>query len=194
MSVLSPANPAGGLAGGLPPTKILTRRPTLVRKRDEDDEDRTPSSPGKRQRVTFDSDVQVRTVPNTHDAPEIIQEEVRQAFEKRKWGDNTEYERLIAIFMPDDDGDQESPEVIKKHTVALLSHVAQLNKDTAGFVRALLNSKWLGMSDEYVSLYVRLLANILASQGMFMIETLRMLTSNLTLSKRHQVNQTLFTY
>lgn len=183
LAAMSPISTLPFGAGSSAPSKPLTRRPTLVRKREDEGDEIIPSSPGKRAKVTFDSDVEVRLMPEVQDPPHIIQEEVRQAFEKRKWGDVADYDRLKEIYAPTEDGDQESPEVIKKHTLGLLSNISQLNKDTADFVRGFINSKWLAMSDEYVSVYVRVLANLLSGQGMFTGEALQMLVQNLSLSK-----------
>lgn len=64
----------------------LPRRSTLVRKRDDSSSDYIPSSPTKKVKVTFDNDVEVRTVGQFEKAPELIQQEVRSAFQKRAHG------------------------------------------------------------------------------------------------------------
>lgn len=171
----------GGPVTSATPLKPISRRPTLVRKRDDND-NLLSSSPGKKARVTFDSDVQVRMVTDIDDTPALIREEVRLAFEQRKWGDTSGCERLKQFYEPKTDDEPQSPDLIKKHTMGLLCNVSQLNKETAGLVRAVLNSSWLGMSDDYVSLFVRLLAHILSGQGMFLGDALQMLVRNLSLS------------
>lgn len=47
-------------------------------------------------------------------------------------------------------------------------------------LRLIIRSEWLGRSDDYVSLFTRLLANIVTAQGMFLADVLKMLVDNLT--------------
>lgn len=160
--------------------KPLTRRPTLVRKRD-DNEEAPPFSPGKRAKVTFDSDVEVRVAGDLEKAPELIQEEVRRAFMKRALGDNTGYDRLKEVYRKTKDvEDAFSPNTTRNYTIALLSNVSALNKTNSDLVQLILNSDWLGRQEEYVSLYVRLLANIVSAQGIFLGDLIGMLVQNLT--------------
>ena len=158
----------------------LPRRPTLVRKRDNDDE-LPPSNLGKRARVTFDSDVEIRTVGEYEKAPELVQEEVRSAFQKRACDDNTGYERIKTMYSKKEDEEEEpSSATLRSYTIALLGNISSLNKSSADLVRVILRSEWLGREEEYVSLFVRLLANLVSAQGSFLAETLRMLVENLT--------------
>ena len=160
----------------------LPRRPTLVRKRDDSDEP-ISSSPGKRAKVTFDSDVEVRMVDDYEKAPELIQEEVRTAFQKRSWGENSGYEQIKAVYGRDgDEEDEPSSTTLKSYTIALLGNISSLNKTTADLVHILIKSDWLGRDEDYVSLFTRLLANIVTAQGSFLAETLRMLVDNLTVT------------
>ena len=57
----------------------------------------TPSSPSKRSRVTFDSDVEIvsaddEAVPD----PSVVKEQVRRAIERHRLGANETYERVRA--------------------------------------------------------------------------------------------------
>ena len=47
-------------------------------------------------------------------------------------------------------------------------------------IRLIIHSEWLGRSDDYVSLFTRLLGNIVTAQGIFLADALRMLVGNLT--------------
>ena len=167
------------------PTGPLARRSTLVRKRDEDDVKIPPSSPGKKLKVTFDSDVEVRIVGDLQSTPEFVQAEVRQAFEKRTWGDDSNYNQLKEIYDPKEDLEAQDPETLKKHTLALLCNVSYMTRQNADLVHIVLNSNWLSMSDDYVSLFMRLLASLLSSQGTFLGDALRMLMQNLTSCMAH---------
>ncbi|KAL8718212.1 MAG: hypothetical protein Q9225_004620 [Loekoesia sp. 1 TL-2023] len=161
-------------------TKHLPRRSTLVRKREEDDS-LEPSSPSKRSRVTFDSDVEVQVVEEWEKSPAVIHDSVRRAIQKHATGDSAGYERVKAIFTPaKDDQEQASPTTVKNHTAALLSNVSMLNKSCTDLVNAVLDSNWLERSGKYVLLFTQFLANLVSAQGFFLPDVLRMLADNLT--------------
>ena len=187
MISLAPTPPSSLASTKQEPPKSLIRRSTLVRKRDEEEEDFLPSSPGKKARVSFDSDVEIHLVPDVPDAPEFVREEVRLAFEKRAWGDCTGYEKLKRIYDPQENEDHESPEMMKRHTTGLLCNVSYINRESADLFKCVINSNWLAMSDDYLSLFMRLLSNVLSGQGMFLGDTLRMLVENLTSSIRSRI-------
>ncbi|CAD6564399.1 MAG: hypothetical protein ASARMPREDX12_002648 [Alectoria sarmentosa] len=165
--------------------KPLIRRPALVRKREEeDDEEAPPSSPPKKARVTFDSDVEVRVVSAWEKAPLLIQEEVRRAFTKRALGDDSGYDKLKDIYGEKKPNEEDmGPSTMKNYTVALLANVSALNKSNSDLVHAVLGSNWLGRTEDYVALYVRLLANLVSAQGVFLADVVRMLVNNLTAGK-----------
>ena len=161
-------------------SQLLPRRSTLVRKRDDNDE-ALSLSPTKRSKVTFDSDVEIQMVGDYEKAPELIQEEVRTAFQKRAWGESSGYEHIKAIYSNDaDEEDRPSSATLRSYTLALLGNISSLNKSTADLVRIIIKSHWLGRDAEYISIFLRLLANIVTAQGSFLIDVLRMLTENLT--------------
>lgn len=173
-------HPAGSLTAPLIP-KPLLRRPTLVRKRDDADEEAPPSSPGKRAKVSFDSDVEVRIVSDLAHEPQIIHEEVRLAFQKRAWGDRSGYEKIKAIYCPTQtDNHDVSERALKHYTSALLSNASSLSKECSDLVHAVLNSQWLGRDQDYISLFVRLLASLLTTHGVYLGDALRMLVTHLT--------------
>lgn len=169
--------PSGPIAAATP--KSLLRRPTLVRKR-EDDED-APSSPGKKPKVTFDSDVEVRVVSDWEKTPRLIQEEVRRAFAKRALGDDSGYDRLKDVYAKKERNEEElGPTTVMNYTVSLLANVSALNKSNSDLVHAIITSDWLGRTEDYVALFVRLLANLSSAQGAFLEDVVRMLVINLT--------------
>ncbi|KAF6240227.1 hypothetical protein HO173_001838 [Letharia columbiana] len=168
----------GAIAATTP--KPLLRRPTLVRKR-EDDNEAPPSSPRKKAKVTFDSDVEVRVVGDWEKAPHLIQEEVRRAFAKRALGDDSGYDKLKDVYSKKNGNEEEfSPVTIKNYTISLLANVSVLNKSNSDLVHAVLSSDWLGRTEDYVALFVRLIANVSSAQGVFLGDVVQMLVNNLT--------------
>ncbi|KAL9018935.1 MAG: hypothetical protein Q9185_003769 [Variospora sp. 1 TL-2023] len=174
-SAFRPAGPTSALL-----TKQLPRRSTLVRKR-EDDDTPQPSSPSKRSKVSFDSDVEVRLVEDWEKSPVVIQESVRRAIQKHAIGDNAGYDRVKAIYAPtNQDDDAATPTSVKYHTAALLSNVAVLDKKCADLVHAVIDSDWLERPDDYLNLFRQLLANLVSAHGYFLPNVLHMLVDNLT--------------
>ncbi|KAL8695862.1 MAG: hypothetical protein Q9224_003112 [Gallowayella concinna] len=168
---------------GIAPASTTTHRPrksTLVRKR-EDDDILAPSSPTKRSKVSFDSDVEVRVVEEWEKSPAVVQDGVRRALLKRATGDNTGYDRIKTIYAPVEDGrDEPSPATVRNHTAALLSNVSMLNMSCADLVHVALGSDWLGRSEEYVHLFTQFLANLVSAQALYLPDVLRMLVENIT--------------
>ncbi|KAL8670771.1 MAG: hypothetical protein Q9168_004713 [Polycauliona sp. 1 TL-2023] len=161
-------------------TKLPPRKSTLSRKR-EDDDYLLPSSPSKRSKVSFDSDVEVRLVEEWEKSPTVIQESVRRALLKRAAGDSTGYEHVKAIYMPVEASTEEtSPATLRNYTFALLNNVSLLNKDCSNLVHAMLGSDWLGRSEEYVHLFTQFLANLVSAQTLYLPDVLRMLVENIT--------------
>lgn len=162
-----------------PVIKPLLRRPTLIRKRN-DVEDETPSGLGKRSKVSFDSKVEVRVVEDWEKAPQLIQEEVRHALEQHALGDNSGYNQVKEIYaVKSKVEDEPSTTTLRNYTQALLGNVSSLNKSRSSLVHAVLESQWLGRQDDYFTIYVRFLANLLSAQGVFIPDVLRMLVGNL---------------
>lgn len=175
MSTLSTvAKPASA-----PVVQPLLRRPNLVRKRN-DIEGETPSSPEKRPKVSFDSVVEVRVMRDWENAPQFIQEEVRRALEQHAFGDDSGYYQVMEVYAAKSKvEDNPSFTTIRNYTQALLGNVSSLDKSCAGLVDAVLESQWLGRQEDYFTLYVRFLANLVSAQGGFMLAVLRMLVGNL---------------
>lgn len=168
---------------GTPPTVTTKRRPqksTLSRKR-EDDDIPVPSSPSKRSKVSFDSDVEVRLVEEWEKTPTVIREGVRRALLKRSAGDSTGYDQVKAVYTPAKDNQEEtSPATLKNYTFALLNNVSMLNKGCTDLVHAVLASDWLGRSEGYVHLFTQFLANLVSAQTLYLPDVLRMLVENIT--------------
>lgn len=174
MSTLSPV----GRTEPTPLIKPLLRRPTLVRKRNDVENER-PSSPGKRLKVSFDSNVDVRVMRDWEKAPQLIHEEVRRALEQHGLGDDIGYNQAKDIYTAKSKLEDEPSNItLRNYTQALLGNVSSLNKSCSGLVHAVLESDWLGRQDDYFTLYVRFLANLVSAHGIFLVDVLRMLVGN----------------
>ena len=168
-------------ASGSIPTAIkpLVRRPTLTRKHDEID-DRLLTAPIKRAKVKFDDNIEVKDLQEWGKVPELVQEEVLRALQMHSVGDNSGYDEIKSIFRVSVKGEAEcSSNTLKSYTNALLSNIAALDKSCSGLVHAILNSAWINQADDYITLYVRLLANIVSAHGTFLPDVLNMIVQNL---------------
>lgn len=140
-----------------------------------------PSSPSKRTRVTFDSDVEIVSADDEEALdPLVVQEQLRRAVERHRLGDNIEYERIRAIFAtPSDRPNSPAGKVLRIHLQAVLTHVSLLSKDCSTLVNAVLYSEWVGRDDVYYALFVRFLSNLAAAQRGFQSKIMAMLVEML---------------
>ena len=125
-----------------------------------------PSSPAKRSRVTFDSDVEIVSADDDEDLdPLVVKEEVRRAIERHRFREEEAYERIKSLFdTSPDKSNAPSTKVLKFHLHALLANVTSLSKDCSGLVNSLLYSEWIGRDEQYYALFVSLLKNLAAAQ------------------------------
>lgn len=164
---------------------LLHRRSTLVRKRSDDDNmefgDSVPPSPGKRPKVKFDSDVEVRTVGDEWEKdPAVVREEVRRAVQRHSAGESELYDRIKAIFSADPRKEgSPSGRAVKMHLLGLLANVSLLNKACAGLVFAALDSDWIIKDEAFVTVFIKFLGNLAAAQSAFLNDVLRMLVKHL---------------
>ena len=189
VSVMAP-NPRTGEPVLPAPTKQPVRRPTLVRKREDSDSGidraRTPSSPSKRLKVSFDNEVQVKVMDDWEKAPAVIREEVRRALELHAQGDDSAYDRVKEIYTTKPTAeDAPSATTLRNYTAALLSSVSGLNISCSGLVHAVLQSVWIVRDEDYVALFLRLLGNLVSAQGVYVGDVLRMLVEYLVNSECH---------
>ena len=175
------------MAPALTAPKQIYRRPTLVRKVDETDfdnlRDATPSSPSKKTKVTFDNEVQVRVLDDWEKAPEVVREEVRRALQRHAEGDHAAYDMVKEIYTAGQ-GEEDAPSTstLKNYTAALVSNVSALNRSCSSLVHAVLQSEWITKDDNYISVFLRFLGNLVSAQGVFLGDALRMLVEKLTSS------------
>lgn len=112
-------------------------------------------------------------------APQLIQEEVRRALEQHALGDNSGYNQLKDVYVAKSKAeDAPSTTTLRNYTQALLGNVSSLNRSCSGLVQVILESQWLGRQNDYFTLYVRFLANLVSAQGVFLVDVLRMLVGN----------------
>lgn len=130
-----------------------------------------PSSPSKRSKVTFDSDVEyVSAVEDDEVDPQLIREQVRRAIQRHLAGDNEEtYENLKQIFSADPKKENApSPKAVHAHLQAILSHISSLDKSCNGLVNTVLFCDWVGRDESFVKLYIKFLANLAAAKSGFL--------------------------
>ncbi|KAJ5584652.1 uncharacterized protein N7459_004452 [Penicillium hispanicum] len=158
-------------------------------------EDTPPSK--KRPRVTFD-DKSIRTheVPIKRDESAdssgkglaLVREEVRRAIHRHvSAADSEAYDQVKEVFNADPrkaDSALYSYDVpthtsLRHHLMALLSHIASLDRNCSSLVHAVLGSEWLGRDETYVKLYIRFLGNLAAAQGTYLGVIFKMLVGKL---------------
>lgn len=192
-----PRRPAMPTAISLPslPTKQqhrpqpLQRRSTLKRSIDETSFMDAPSSPSKRSRVTFDSDVEIVSADEEEDLdPLVVKEQVRRAIERHRLREDESYERIKSIFItPFDKAGAPSTKVLKVHLQALLANVTALNKDCSGLISAVFSSEWIGRDEAYYALFVRFLNNLAAAQRGYQHKMMGMLVDLLGPQKTRRI-------
>ena len=112
--------------------------------------------------------------------PEAVHANVRRAFARRAVGDSSGYEKIKSVYSGTNiDDEQITPKIMKHYTMALLANVSALTKSNSDLVHVLLKSEWLGRQEDYIAVFVRLLANLVSTQGIFLGEALQMLVGNL---------------
>ena len=187
VSVMAAAPRTGGATLSAP-TKTTMRRPILTRKRDETDLDSnrhsTPSSPSKRAKVTFDNEVEVRVMDEWEKAPAVVREEVRRALDRHAAGDDSTYDQVMDIYTKKAVGeDTPSTSTLRSYTAALTSNVSALNRSCSGLVLTVLRSEWTAKDDQYITVYLRFLSNLVSAQGIYLADVLKMLVDHLVYSE-----------
>lgn len=169
-----------------PAIRPISNASIPIRTRNDSD-DGSPSRPKKRTKTRSDSNIDGRTIEDFNKAPKIIQEEVRCALEQHAQGDSSSYLYVKDIYAQKRNiSDEPSTATLRVYTMALLGNVSSLNRSCADLVHTVLKSKWLGRHEEYATLFVRFAANLVSTQGVFLVDVLQMLVDNLTAGKSVQ--------
>jgi RNA polymerase I-specific transcription initiation factor RRN3 len=178
----------------LPTTKLsrpssLQRKSTLKRSVDETDTMEPPSSPSKRARVTFDSDIEIVSADEEDNVdPILIKEQVRRALERQKTGDSTGLERIRTLFATAPDApNPPSAKTLRAHLQALLANVSSISKDCSPLVSAVLKSEWVGRDEAYYALFVRFLSNLAAAKRGFQSKVMQTLIDLLGPQKTRRI-------
>ena len=154
------------------------------------------SSQSKRQKVSFDTAVEVRVLePWDEKSYEHVREEVKQMIRWKADGRNSA--RLCVITelfaetgkardarraneMDDrDDGDEEdappSSSLLRKYLLALTGHVGALNREYSGLVYAIIDHRWWDRDGGFVNAYVRFLGSLVSAQSGYISSVMKML-------------------
>ncbi|RMZ76322.1 hypothetical protein DV738_g5030, partial [Chaetothyriales sp. CBS 135597] len=153
-----------------------------------------PSSPVKRSRVQFDSDIDILSADEDGSGddddedndkganasasldPLVVKEQVRRALERHRYGNDESYDALRALFMtPPDDRGAPSTRRVRLHVQALLSNAALLTKECSSLVNAVVYSEWIGRDDAFYALFVKFLTVLAAAQRGFQNKIMEML-------------------
>ena len=150
---------------------------------------RTSSSPTKRQRLSFDSDVEVMSVDEEWGAdPLLVKEEVRRAIQQHLNGNSEAYDRMKDLFRANvNSEDAPSPNVVKVHLQAVLANISLLDKNCSGLVNALCQTEWVGKDAQFISLYTKFLGNLGAAQSGYLSKIFAMLVDVLAEFKTRRV-------
>lgn len=167
----------------------LQRRSTLKRSIDDTINMEQPTSPSKRSRVTFDSDVDIVPADDEDDLPiDVVTEQVRRALERRRNGDSTSYDNIKSMFAaPAEKETAPSTKAMKVHLTAMLTNVAGLTKECGSLVNAVLYSEWVGRDDVYYALFVRFLNNLAAAQRGYQAKIMHLLVDLLGPQKTRRI-------
>ncbi|KAF7504359.1 hypothetical protein GJ744_002416 [Endocarpon pusillum] len=157
------------------PSSALKPRPVLKRTRDDSADMEVPSSPSKRSRVTFDSDVEYVSADDDDEVdPQLIREQVRRAIQRHlSGGDDEAYENVNQIFLADPKKENApSPRALHAHLQAVLAHISSLDKSCNGLVNAILSCEWVGRDENFVKLYISVLGNLAAAKSGYLSKIL----------------------
>lgn len=148
-----------------------------------------PSSPSKRSRVTFDSDVEVVSADDEEELdPLVVKEEVRRAIERHRFRENETYDKLKGLFEePWDKPSAPSSKILKFHLQAVTANVISLDKDCNGLVNSVVYSEWVGRDDQYFTMFVRFLNNLSAAQHGYQLKIMGMLVDLLGPQKTRRI-------
>lgn len=161
-----------------------TVEPSLGSKRKYTDatseNDTLSSSQGKRQKVAFDPDVEIRVLEDWNEKGiELVREEVRRGIEKHLAGNNAAYDQLKQLFSAKPfEEDAPSTRLLQKYLHALTGHASWLDKNCSGLVHAVLDCQWLLRDESFVQSYIRFLGGLLSAHGGYTGLVLRMVVQN----------------
>lgn len=139
-----------------------------------------PSSPTKRQKVTFKDDPDVKEYEDWNDkSMALVREEVQRGLHNHHMGEDRAYNNLQNLFIPKSSaGEVPKSKLLRKYVIALTGSIMSLRSGCTTFVKVLLDSDWLGRDDEYVAAYIRFLRALVSAHGVYLHHVLEMLVKN----------------
>jgi len=197
MSIIAPPlRPAPTSAqAALTPSKTplrpssISRRSTLKRSLDETNLANLPSSPTKKPRVKFDTDVDILSADDEQDVdPLVVKEQLRRAIERHLSHDHESYESIRSLFTTAPEKDRvASSKILRYHIQALETNVTRLRKECGSLVQSVVSSEWVGRDDIYVATFVRFLGSLAVAQGGYLNTIMSMLVDLLGPEKTRRI-------
>lgn len=156
------------------------------------------TSQPKRQKVAFDSAVEVRVLERWDEKSYAhVREEVKQTFRRRSsdgagGASGFGFGAIIDLFAvderkkdsnDDDDNGMEgyeadaapSSSLLRKYLLALTGHTGSLGRDCSGLVYAILDHRWWERDASFVNAYIRFLGSLVSAQSGYTYAVLKML-------------------
>lgn len=154
------------------------------------------SSQAKRQRVSFDTAVEVRVLERWDEKSyEHVREEVKEMFRRKADGRSsarlgviTELFGVIAkerdgrnangtgsVYDEDEEDAPPSSSLLRKYLLALTGHVGSLNREYGSLVYAIIDHQWWDRDSSFVNTYVRFLGSLVSAQNGYTNAVLKML-------------------
>jgi len=179
--------PNGAKTGSRPSS--ISRRSTLKRSIDDTSFNVTPSSPTKRLRVKFDTDVDIVSADDEDELdPLVVNEQVRRAIERHLTYDHESYERIRGLFTTDHEKERApSTKALRYHIQALEANVTRLRRECGSLVQSVIASEWVGRDDNYVAAFMRFLGSLAVSQGGYVSSIIGMLVDMLGPAKTRRI-------
>lgn len=186
---------------------ILRIGPTNLgrRTREDDDNEHLPQSPTKRRKtVAFDLEstivqsigLQTQTPDEIRKKVESIKQVVLKALKEKTTGDQEAYDTLKGVFRadrrrgtspePSQRADDIDPSDLIYYVNALRSYAPQIGRSCSSLVHEVLGIQWLGRPDNFVTVYIDFLANLVTGQSIYLSNVLAMLVEKFRYSKPSQ--------
>lgn len=137
-----------------------------------------PSSPTKRQKVTFKEAPDVKEIEDWNEKTmALVREEVQRGLQNHLLvGDDRAYNMLQNLFISKSSaGEVPKSRLLRKYIVALTGSVMSLRSGCNSLVKVLLDSDWLGRDEDYVAAYIRFLRALVSAHGSNLHRVLEML-------------------
>jgi RNA polymerase I-specific transcription initiation factor RRN3 len=166
-----------------PPLLIQPLAPALKRKLAEVEKSESkPTSPVKRQRVDFSSDVNVRLLRDPNERPlRLVRQEIERAIEQRREGDSSEYDALKSrLHLKPNTEDGFSDSELRTYVLAFTALPHAMGKECGGMVNALLNCGWLRRDERLLADFQRFLTTLMSAHSGYTPPILRWLVQRFT--------------